>query len=155
MHSLPKITLHPFNIYSGDLKSGHLKSGNIWNPDPFVRISNVFWQKGGGYFRSHMKSRLFANQPFFDHLKSRLVRVSDPQSNVQTSLYWLNERRIDEVQTETAGESKDRDSLFFIAVKQSLELLLRHLPPNSALNCVLNMFCYSNCFRKILRNGEC
>ena len=29
-------------------------------------------------FRSHSKSRPFATQPLFDHSKSRLVRISDP-----------------------------------------------------------------------------
>ena len=29
-------------------------------------------------FRSHSKSRPFANQPLFDHCKSRLVWISDP-----------------------------------------------------------------------------
>ena len=34
-------------------------------------------------FRSHSKSRPFATQPLFDHLKSRLVSISDPHYSIQ------------------------------------------------------------------------
>ena len=32
-------------------------------------------------FWSHLKSEPFANQPLFEHLKSRLVPISDPHCN--------------------------------------------------------------------------
>ena len=60
----------------------------IWNLDIFVPILNVFL-KNGSYlsifqmvglpdFRSHLKSEPCATQPPFDHLKFRLVQISDP-----------------------------------------------------------------------------
>ena len=59
----------------------------ISNPDDFVRISNSFWQNSSHLsrfqrvwlldFRSHSKSGAFSNQPLFDHLKSKHVRISD------------------------------------------------------------------------------
>ena len=61
----------------------------IQNPDIFVRISNVvfflqngshlsgFQMTGLPYFRSHLKSR-----PYFNHFKSRLVRISDTHCTV-------------------------------------------------------------------------
>ena len=39
-------------------------------------------------FRSHSKSRPFANQPLYDHLKSRLVQISDP-----TVIFYSQEKR--------------------------------------------------------------
>ena len=72
--------------------------GNFWRWDfkglgfsysygPNQLVSNGFWQNGRhllGFqmiglpdFRSHSKSRPFANQPLFDHSKSRLVQLSN------------------------------------------------------------------------------
>ena len=48
---------------------------------PFVWISN------GWAFRFQVKSWPFANQPVFDHLKSRLVLISDPNCN---QLLWAS-----------------------------------------------------------------
>ena len=39
---------------------------------------SVFQMVGLPKFRSHLKSRPFANQPLFDHSKSRLALISDP-----------------------------------------------------------------------------
>ena len=65
------------------------KNRTVRSTDFFVRILNSFWQNGGHFlsryqivwlpdFRSHLKSRLFATQPLFNHSKSRLVRISGP-----------------------------------------------------------------------------
>ena len=93
-------------MYSGDLKSNHSKSGNIWNPK-FLKIvfQMVWFSKGCGfkyvwingghlsgfhvvkwlpYFRSHSKSRPFANQRLFDHSKSKLVQFSVPHC-----IFWF------------------------------------------------------------------
>ena len=37
-------------------------------------------------FRSHSKSRPFANQPLLDHLKSRLGRILDPRCSLKNNL---------------------------------------------------------------------
>ena len=40
-------------------------------------------------FRSHSKSRPFANQPLFDHLKSRLVQILDPHCTSNDTFAYL------------------------------------------------------------------
>ena len=90
-----------WHLYSGDLNSNPLKYGNLWNPGflrgsfQMVQFSNVFWQNGRRLssvqmarltdFRSHSKSGPFATQPLFDHLKSRLVLISDAHCII---LHW-------------------------------------------------------------------
>ena len=65
----------------------------IWNLDIFSRVQMVFDNIAAicPDFGSHSKSGLFANQPLFDHLKSRLVRFSDPHC-VFSSLKYLGNR---------------------------------------------------------------
>ena len=58
--------------YINHPNTGHLNTRSIWIPDVFVSIFNGFWKPGShlsGFqmtrlrdFRSHSKSRLFANQ---------------------------------------------------------------------------------------------
>ena len=72
----------------------------IQNPDIFVWTPKVFFVKmvaicgcqmvGPPDFRSHLKSGPFAKQPLFDHLKSRLVRISDPHYSVRLDKSAIN-----------------------------------------------------------------
>ena len=103
--SVISLLMHNGDLKSDQFKiQKHLKSGlfedwildgldfkwfwTIQNPDVLAQISNGFWRNGNysskfqivwlPNFRSHSKSRPFATQPLCDHLKSRLVRISDP-----------------------------------------------------------------------------
>ena len=75
-------------VFEQKLWSQPFENWTILNPDIFVRISYGFWQNVfhlSGFqmvglldFRIHLKSIPFTNLPLFDHLKSKLVRFSDP-----------------------------------------------------------------------------
>ena len=70
------------NTSWGKYSLDHLKSRH------FFQILNGFWQNdsylsrfqtvGLPNFKSHLKLGPFANQPLFDHSKSRVVQISDP-----------------------------------------------------------------------------
>ena len=71
-----------YSKYSEDLKSDHLKSGNIWNPDFLkVRFQMVRFSNGQALA---MAIALVPTIWTPDHLKSRLVRISNGKYKMAT-----------------------------------------------------------------------
>ena len=95
--------IQPFEIqtfWGSDFKWSEFSYGDSYSPkrlktgqfNVFLQISNGFWKNGCcligfqmvglPHFRFHSKSRIFPNQPLFDHSKPSLAQISDLHCNV-------------------------------------------------------------------------